>query len=151
MRVCRRTSGGRGEYEISEPASNGLTPRDLFSRRIYIEFAPGWTIDTSVRLMLQGGKRRLRMMNAQMQLHRQIATGLLMSRSVRADSPLGRGAPILQSDRYAIEYIAVADVALLGDDGAMLRIGDLTLRNLSYHAEQLNVAERITKLQHLWR
>ena len=42
------------------------------------------------------------------------AAALMMPHSVRADAPLGRGMPILQADRYAIEHIDVSGAELIG-------------------------------------
>jgi hypothetical protein len=118
MRISRRTSGGRGEYEISEPAPNGLSPTDLLLRRIFLIFADDWVVDTGVHLTPQGGKRRLRMIDATIHLHRQVAAALMMPRAVRADSALGRGMPIMQADRYAIEHIDLEE-GRLADNGSV--------------------------------
>jgi hypothetical protein len=150
MRISRRTSGGRGEYEISEQAPNGLTPRDLFLRRIFLVFDDDWIIDTGVHLTNQGGKRRLRRLDATIQLQRQVAAALMMPHSVRADAPLGRGMPILQANRYAIEHIEVADAELAGAGEVRLRVGEIILLNVSHHAEQLGLAQRIANLDHIW-
>ena len=150
MRISRRTSGGRGEYEISEQASNGITPKDLFGRRIFVVFEQGWTVDSGVQLTFQGGKRRLRMLDAAIQLQRQVAAALLLPHSVRADAPLGRGIPILQSNRYAIEHIEVTEVELLNNDAVRFRIQEVILRNLSHHAEELRYPERLAEINHIW-
>ncbi len=131
MRISRRTSGGRGEYEISEIAPNGLTPRDLFGRRIFLVFGAEWVLDSGVQFTNQGGKRRLRLLDAEMQLHRQVAAALMMPHSVRADAPLGRGMPVLQADRYAIEHIEVPVAELVGTDAVRITIGEIILRNVN--------------------
>jgi len=151
MRITRRTSGGRGEYEISEPAPNGLTPNDILLRRILLDFGAGWIVDSGVQLTSQGGKRRLRLLEGGIQIQRQIAAALMVPHSVRADSALGRGMPILQANRYAIEHIEIADAELSGDDAVQLRIGEIILRNLSHHAEQLRFADRVVNLEHVWQ
>lgn len=150
MRISRRTSGGRGEYEISESAPNGLTPRDLFQRRIFLVFNVGWVIDTGVQLTNQGGKRRLRRLDATVQLQRQVAAALMMPRSVRADAPLGRGMPILQANRYAIEHVEVSEAELVGSNAARLTVGEVILLNVSHQAEQLRLTERIANLDQVW-
>jgi hypothetical protein len=71
-RIARRTSGGRGEYEISEDF-DGLTPRDLFERAITLTLSDGWAFATRTRLREQGGKRRLRRIEPVIHLHRQLA------------------------------------------------------------------------------
>lgn len=151
MRITRRTSGGRGEYEISEPAPNGLTPNDILLRRIVLDFGAGWTVDSGIQLTSQGGKRRLRLLDGGIQIQRQVAAALMMPHSVRADSALGRGMPILQANRYAIEHVEIAEVKLSGGDAVHLRIGEIILRNLSHHAEQLRFAERVANLEQVWQ
>jgi len=150
MRISRRTSGGRGEYEISESAPNGLTPRDLFQRRIFLVFNDDWVVDTGIQLTNQGGKRRVRRLDAGIQLQRQVAAALMMPHSVRADAPLGRGMPILQANRYAIEDMEVTGAELIGDGAVRLTLGEIILLNLSHHAEQLGLAQRIANLDHVW-
>jgi hypothetical protein len=152
MRISRRTSGGRGEYEISEPAPSGLTPNDLLQRRIVLEMSGAWQFETGVLLSPQGSKRRLRMsVGTEIHLHRQLAAALMMPHSVRADNALGRGMPILQANRYAIEHVEVAAAELVGAEAARLRIREIILRNLSHHAEQLRFAERVAQLDHVWQ
>src|SRR5689334_6385341 len=103
MRISRRPSHGRGEYEVSENY-NELTPRDLIDRVLILDMDGGWRIDSGTRVALQGGKARLRLLqNDYMQLHRQLAAALLMPHPVRSVNAMGSGKPILKSDRYAIE------------------------------------------------
>lgn len=152
MRISRRTSGGRGEYEISEPAPSGLTPNEVLQRSIVLEMSGDWQFEAGVRISPQGSKRRLRMnAGTEIHLHRQLAAALMMPHSVRADSALGRGMPILQANRYAIEHVEISSAELSGTDGARLAIGEIILRNLSHHAEQLHFAERVANLEHVWQ
>jgi hypothetical protein len=152
MRISRRTSGGRGEYEISESAPNGLTPNDLLQRSVILQMSDAWQFEVGVRLSPQGSKRRLRMNDGtEIHLHRQIAAALMMPHSVRADNALGRGMPILQANRYAIEHVELASAELVGSDAVRLRILEIILRNLSHHAEQLHFADRLAQLDHVWQ
>lgn len=150
MRISRRTSGGRGEYEISEDHA-GLTPTDLLDRQLLIDFGGGWIIDTGTILRAQGGKRRLRMEGgATVQLHRQVAAALLMPHPVRADEALGSGQPILKSDRYAIEHLECATVTLEGDARVRVTFSDIVLRNYNLHAESLGLAARLASVRRVW-
>lgn len=56
----------------------------------------------------QGGKPRLKMDGAEMQIQRQLAALLLMPKPIRADDAMGSGAPILRNDAYAIESVEVS-------------------------------------------
>lgn len=82
--------------------------------------------------------------------HRQLAALLLMPAPVRGDEALGSGQPILKSDRYAIEHIAVPDATLVGDTHAILTVGTVILRNYDLHAEELNAEERLADVEYLW-
>jgi putative restriction endonuclease len=152
MRISRRTSGGRGEYEISESAPNGLTPNELLPRKIVLEMSDTWQFDAGVHLSSQGSKRRLRRnAGTEIHLHRQVAAALMMPHPVRADNALGRGMPILQANRYAIEHLELASAELVGANAVRLRIHEIILLNLSHHAEQLHFADRLAQLDRVWQ
>ena len=53
MRISRRTSGGRGEYEISEDSPEGLTPSDILQRHIQLDFGAGWILKGAALLHSQ--------------------------------------------------------------------------------------------------
>lgn len=149
MRITRRTSGGRGEYEISEESPEGYSPGDLLDRQIILAFPGGWQVNTALVLAAQGGKRRLRRAGAQIQVQRQIAAALLLPMPVRADEALGAGAPVVQSDRYAIDHILVDSVELTTAQ-AVLHLSDLILRNASAGAEEISLSDRVAQLEQLW-
>jgi putative restriction endonuclease len=85
-----------------------------------------------------------------MQLPRQLAVALMMPKPVRADDALGSGHPILKSDRYAIEHIAISRATLVGSTGVLLAVGDLELRNYNLHAETLDTRERVAQVAAIW-
>src|SRR5437763_7839951 len=102
MRITRRTSGGRGEYEISEQTPQGLTPNDLLGRRTILRMEPGWDIDTGVEVTSQGGKRRLRLLGqvaGEIQVARQVAAAVMLPEPIRADIAMGTGEPVAQRER----------------------------------------------------
>lgn len=151
MRITRRTSGGRGEYEISEESPEGLSPRDLLERKVVLQLDPNWSIETGVSLKMQGGKFRLRRdTTGGIQLPRQLIATLMMPEAVRADVGLGMGAPVMQSGRYAVEHIIVAGATLTAPDVARLGIDSVELRNASLGAEEINVSDRIASIRSLW-
>jgi len=151
MRISRRTSGGRGEYEISEQSPEGLNPTDLLGRRLSLALADDWQFDTGTTLTRQGGKRRLRMLpGVEIHLHRQVAAALMMPYPVRADQPLGRGAPVLKADQYAIEHIELNSANLVGEDRAVLAATEILVRNRTYLAEELHLTDRIAQLRRIW-
>ncbi len=152
MRINRRTSGGRGEYEISGPYRPGVTSSSFSGRRFVLNLGADIQIDTRTTLAVQGGKPRLRMMpGCDIQLHLQLAAALLMPHPVREDKVLGGGAPVLQRNRYAIEQIDLSKVRMLGADTALLTIGEVIVRNNSYLSEELKFDERLQEVRSIWK
>lgn len=152
MRISRRTSGGRGEYEISEQTATGVRAADLAGLRLILDFGNGWIVDTATLLTIQAGKPRLRRVTQErqfIQLPRQVAAALLMPHPVRQDEALGAGLPILRSNRYAIEHIVLGDVDI-DANSAILHIGDVVLRNNSNFAEYLGFSNRVARVVQLW-
>ena len=152
MRISRRTSGGRGEYEISEESAGGLRPADLTGLRLQLDFGQGWTVDTATILTTQGGKPRIRMVQQgtpYIHLPRQLAAALMMPHPVRQDGALGAGLPILRTNKYAIEQIDLADVVVQGGI-ALLAVGEVILRNNSNFAEVLGFVNRTARVAQLW-
>ncbi len=61
----------------------------------------------------RGGKRRVRLLEGtEIHLHRQVAAALLLPHPVRADEPLGRGAPVAKTNQYEIDRVFVASYAM---------------------------------------
>ncbi len=152
MRITRRTSGGRGEYEISEETATGLRPADLHEKRLIFDFGEGWLVDTATKLVLQAGKHRIRQIQktaGDMQIHRQLAAALMMPHPVREDINLAGGLPVMRAERYAIEHIQLGNVELT-QETATLTISEVVLRNMSYHAQNLGYAERVANVRTLW-
>jgi hypothetical protein len=54
MRITKRSSGGRGEYEISE-ALGRITPRDLLNRVLILDLGEGLRIPSGVLLLDRNG------------------------------------------------------------------------------------------------
>lgn len=151
MRITKQTSGGRGEYEIAD-TGNGLTPRDLIYHEIYLYIGEHY-IRTGVRLLNQGGKRRLRQMiaNNYVQVHRQIAAILMMPKPIREEGQLVAGQPVLQDSRYIIHDIMLDDVKALSETSFSANVVSIIYGNQSHNAEQINVTERIKDVEAVWR
>lgn len=98
MRISRRTSRGRGEYEISEETPARVTPHDLVDRRLILDLGNGLVLDSACILRHAQGKFRIRMIqpDADMQLHRQLVAALLLPEAIRANTTMGGGMPIIQ-------------------------------------------------------
>ena len=149
MRISRRSSGGRGEYEISESA-HGVTPTDLLNRRLILDFGGGIVVDTNSALRHRSGKFRVRLLApTEMHPHRQVVAALMMPRTIREDKHWGRGAPVMRTGQYSIDHIPI-ERAHVTAAAARLEVGDLVLRNRSYDAEQLTLATRLAQVRALW-
>ena len=149
MRISRRSSGGRGEYEISE-STHGVTPTDLLNHRLILDFGGGIVVDTNSTLRHQGGKFRVRLLaTTGMHPHRQVAAALIMPLTIREDKNWGRGAPVMRTGQYSLDHIQIERAYVTAAD-ARLEVGDLVLRNRSYDADQLPLAPRLAQVRALW-
>ncbi len=151
MRITKRSSGGRGEYEISGTFGS-LTPWDLVDRSIVLDLGGGLAINTQVVLRDIQGKRRLRMETAagcEMHLHRQIAAAVMMPRPARDENTWGNNPPVLQSGLYGIGNISLADVQLLSGGRVLLVPGEIEVANSS-HQEQLLCPRRTADVRAVW-
>lgn len=148
MKVVRRTSGGRGEYELAGD-SNGIQPADCVGLTIRLDFGGGWVIASGVSAESQGGKIRLRLASDErIHLHRRVAAALLLPKPVRADAGLGRGHPVIIRDRYALDEIALEHVRVEADS-AIAEVAGLVVRNAD-HSTTLEFRARISQLQNVW-
>ena len=150
MRISRRTSGGRGEYEINGVLSNGLRAVDLKDKLLSLDLPSGLLIHTGIRIVNQGGKLRLRRDDAEIQIHRQIAAIYLMPDPARQTSVLGAGEPILQTGVYAVESIEIEKVLFVPPDIGVLSVRKIITLNRSHLADELDLAERTVVLSEVW-
>lgn len=68
MRIALRTSGGRGEYEISGTHGNlGLS--DVLDSRIVLQLFPGQNIETNNIIKRVQGKTRIRLVTPREDKH----------------------------------------------------------------------------------
>lgn len=150
MRIARRPSGGRGEYEISGDFGD-LTPRDLFNRAITLVLSDDWQIRTDTLLVHQGGKRRLRREHPDIvQLPRQLAAALMMPPPVRARAAFGDGLPVLREAAYAVESIPLANVQLVGGDAVRLSVEEILVENGDHHEEPVGFGQRVQDVKAIW-
>ena len=150
MRISRRTSGGRGEYELTGVTEDGTRSASLTDQRIRLLLGD-LSFDSGAVLTNQGGKRRFRItINGVMQVPRQIAAALMLPLPVRADLALGAGLPVIQGQRYAIEHANVKAVEFGADGCATLSVDELILRNAMVEAEELNIRDRVKLLSEIY-
>lgn len=153
MRISRRPSGGRGEYELTGTLPSGLRARQLEKHHLTLEFPRGLLIHTRVRMVLQGGKQRLRRIPGQVdiQIQKQIAAAFMMPSPARENVALGAGEPIMQDGAYAIEHIDIDNVLAVPPNAAVLQVGTITILNRSHQGEEIDLNERVQFLEKVWR
>ncbi len=150
MRITKRSSGGRGEYEISETFGS-MTPRDVLGRSLVLDLGEGLHIPTGVLLLDRNGKRRLRIdpsSGAEIHVHRQLAAALLMPYPARGETAWGTGEPIMESDRYGIGNIELSRVEL-GEGTVVIFPDQVEIANGDRQA-QVDCTRRLQQLRLLW-
>lgn len=152
MRITKRSSGGRGEYEISQD-SWGITPRDLLNHTIVLDLGAGIEIATGVQLLLRHGKRRLRideLAGGEMQLHRQLAAALMLPYPARDERTWAAGAPVMQSGLYGIGSIEFSSVTLLDNGIACVAVASVAAVNRGGE-DYVQGPERMAEIQRVWK
>ena len=152
MRITKRPSGGRGEYEISQN-SGGITPRNLLNHTIVLNLGAGIEIATGVLLLLRHGKRRLRidaLGGGQMQIHRQLAVALMLPYPRRDERTWAAEAPVMQSGLYGIGSIEFSSVTLLGNGIACAAIAAIVAVSRGGE-DYVQGPERMTEIQQIWK
>lgn len=149
MRISRRPSGGRGEYELSG-ALPGLRAAQLEGCAISLELPKRLLIHSRVRMVRQGGKPRLRRFGVDIQIQKQLAGAFLLPDPARQLSALGAGEPVIQEGAYAIEHIEINRALRVTADTAVLRINEITVLNRSHSGEDLDLRERAALLEAVW-
>jgi hypothetical protein len=151
MRISRRPSGGRGEYELAGTQGK-VRARDLQNYFITLDLPGGLIIPTRIRVIDQGGKLRLRLKGAEIQIQRQITAAFLMPDSQREFGVLGAGEPVLQEAAYAVEHIDVDSVTTLPREMmAVMRVSKIIVANRSHLAEEVSLRDRANMLKEAWK
>lgn len=144
MRISFRSSGGRGEYEISGETSDGLTPKDMLNKQIVFRIADDWIVKTGVYAVRDSGKVRLRIKgeDSDMQIQRQLAVALLLPSPVRSAHSLETG-----GNRIFDDFIA-DEVEISGDE-AIFSLDKIVLRDRTATTE-ISVPKRAEQVRELW-
>lgn len=149
MRISRRPSGGRGEYELAGTL-RGIRARQLADHYLNLELPGNLLIPTRIRVVEQGGKLRLRMRGADIQIQRQITAAFLMPDSQREFGVLGAGEPVILEAAYAVEHIDADSLIVIPPETAVLRVNKIVVANRSHLAEEVDLRERAAMLQETW-
>lgn len=149
MFIKKRTSGGRGEYEIAENFGS-TSPHDLVGLELRWYAYPYGVRPTAIRLAEQGGKLRLRIEpnSNYVHIHRQVQAALLLPKPIRDESTLAGGRPVVMENRYVLRRMVLGDLTLDPAAGSgTFRLSSLECDNRSGNIEELDVADRISRIQ----
>ena len=149
MYIARRTGGGRGVYEIAGATATGLTSADLLGRELVFDFPPNLRLPSGVVLDVQGGKHRLRMANASIQIQRQLAAALMMP-SPRRVNNAGISPQVLLGKSYVIERIHIDFTNHLLPNKAFVVPGLIEARNQA-HEHEIQSQQRFATLKRVWK
>ena len=129
MYIARRTGGGRGVYEVAGQTTTGQTPDALVGRNIVAECPDGLRFPLGVALTVQGGKHRLVLNAADMQIQRQLAALLMLPSPRRDNNNWGTSyrSPVRQA--YVINRIQLSQVDLSNPGRAVVIPDILELEN----------------------
>jgi len=153
MRITFQPSGGRGEYEVSDFAPNGLKPSDLLG--LFVQLSIGEIVlYTGVQLTKDQGKYRLRVVprGSHPQVQIQLADALMLPRPVRQENLMGSGELVLQNDSYIIKNIHFGDVAGSNNESFFTaEVLAIDCKNQTNEAEQVAVLKRMGDIEKIWQ
>jgi hypothetical protein len=152
MRITKQSSQGRGEYELSEFAPNGLKPSDLVGIPICLRIG-SHIFRTDVQLTTQGQKYRLRRVEGSQvpQIPIQVANVLLMPDPIRDETRLASGEPVLQNESYLIKNIHFGEVTHSeGDAYLVADVLTVDCANNTIQAEQIPAQQRMSAVEKVW-
>lgn len=147
MRIALRTSGGRGEYELTGEDA-GVAASDLFNRRLHFQISPELTIDGRQRALRVQGKPRIRLEDGGRHAYRVLADVLLLPVPIRELRQTADGPDFFRDRGYSMTDI---DVDLAAANGtADLRPKRLWLTNAEGLVRSVDFPERMAAVQALW-
>lgn len=150
MKIHKRSSNGRGEYELAG-AVDGYSTTMLLEKQLVIDAgAELGEIPTNIALKKQGGKPRLRRLsNTGIHIQRQLEALLLMPKSIREESQLLGGQPVIIAERYILSSVEIKSVLVL-DDQAIIKLGGIDCVNDSV-TQEIDFSKRISQIMHLYQ
>lgn len=150
MRIALRTSGGRGEYEVS--GSHGeVKVSDIFDHHIVLELLPGKNIETNNFIRHLQGKPRIRLANpgADRHIYLILADALLLPKPKREISATPGGKLQLVDNNYSIVSIQF-DIVRIAGDVLVIQPTDLVLSNSEMDLARIDIIERMRILIDVW-
>ncbi len=154
MRITFQPSGGRGEYELSDYAPNGLMPSDLLELSVRLLIGE-FVLDTGVKLTKAQGKYRLRRVYSQgayPQVQIQLANLLLMPHPIREEPQMGGGELVLQNSSYIIKNIQFGNVVYTPETSFFTaEVLTVECKNQTIEAEQVATLKRMADIEKIWK
>ena len=148
MYIARRTGGGRGVYEVAGATATGLTSADLLDREIIFELAPDLRLPSGVVLSVQGGKRRLHLDTAEIQIQRQLTSALMLP-SPRRVNNTGSSSRLFTEKAYVVERIHLEFTNHLLPGSALVVPGNIEFKNL-VDERAFETQHRLAMLRRVW-
>lgn len=147
MRIALRTSGGRGEYELTGE-HGGIAASDLFDRLLNFQLTPDLLIAGRQRARRVQGKPRIRLEEGGRHAYGVLADVLLMPVPIRELRATANGPDFVRDRGYSMTDI---DVALGATNGsAELRPMRLWLTNAEGLVRSVEFSERMAMVQAVW-
>lgn len=147
MQIARRTSGGRGEFELPGGVS-GLTARDADGKELILRLPGALRVRLGLTINYDQGKPRIvRMDGTEVQVQKQLAALLLLPSSVRSDDAMLNDQDVLAGG-HVLESVEVR-TAETDATTFTVRLGEVRLRNAITHlAFQLDT--RFRRVRAVW-
>lgn len=150
MRIALRTSGGRGEYEIS--GSHGdTTVSDVIDHNILFQVFPGKFINSKNWVRRLSGKPRIRLENSRVDKHLYLSLAdiLLMPKPIRELGKTPGGKLQLTANNYSIVSIQF-DIIEKSESKMLIQPTDLILSNSEDDIARINILERLRIILDIW-
>ncbi|EPP4016236.1 HNH endonuclease [Pseudomonas aeruginosa] len=149
MKIQKRSSNGRGEYEIAG-SIDGIGTSAILALPLVIDAGNTFgQLPTGIRLLTQGGKPRLRLIEKSgIHIQRQLEALLLMPKSRREESQLEGGQPVLIAGRYILSEVEVVELEVF-ENRAVLKLGGIECKNDS-GVQQVDFSKRMAALDRLY-
>lgn len=151
MHIHKQSSGGRGEFELVENIG-AYGPHDLSGLPILLDCGKYGIRPTYVALRAEKGqgKQRLRRLDGfsnAIHIQRQALAILLLPPSIRDESKLLGGEPVVMLERYIVTHLRIA--SLVFNEGSVktvtLKLGELEFNNGGNNA-QVNFSDRLDRI-----
>lgn len=153
MYVMWRSSGGRGEYEISHPFESEppVQAEDLLDHELCYRFGSYGFKRTANVLRPVEGKKRIRLIDQNRFIHgvRQVQAALLLPEPRRSSVGFVGGRPTIVFKRYVVRRMNFGSVRLSGNI-AQIELSTLDLYNGSQE-ESLDFAQRMAEVESIHR